>query len=49
MAEQVKKKEEEEQLEDMPLIELLRLVSGPSHRQEVDKVWIILGVLSQIG
>ncbi len=34
----VRQRAEEEELEDMPLMELLRLVSGPSHREEVDRV-----------
>ena len=38
MAQQVKKKEEKEQLENIPLIELLRLAAGDSQKEEQDKV-----------
>ena len=38
MADKVRKQEEQEQLESMPLMELLRLVAGPSQREEVDRV-----------
>ena len=38
MAQQVKKKEEKEQLESIPLIELLRLAAGDSQKEEQDKV-----------
>ena len=39
MAQQVKKKEEKEQLESIPLIELLRLAAGDSQKEEQDEVW----------
>ena len=48
MAQQVKKKEEKEQLESIPLIELLRLAAGDSQKDEQDKVcfhsscWLLL-------
>ena len=48
MAQQVKKKEEKEQLESIPLIELLRLAAGDSQKEEQHKVclhsssWLLL-------
>ena len=42
MADKVRKQEEQEQLESMPLMELLRLVTGPSQREEVDRVRFLL-------
>ena len=42
MADKVRKQEEQEQLESMPLMELLRLVAGPSQREEVDRVRCLL-------